>query len=161
MMRAPEFIVRWLQRVAVRTVSTRHPDDVIGEGDGPYLLRWHLFKRRKWLGNVYLHLFLRDDDDSALHDHPFPSLSIAIGGRMGELYAPCGSDPSDPRQHNFRLINKGDIVWRRATFAHRMELVDDTAWTVFIIGPKVREWGFACPGRGWIHHREFDVAGCD
>jgi hypothetical protein len=28
------------------------------------------------------------------------------------------------------------------------------AWTLFITGPRWREWGFHCP-QGWIHHDHF------
>jgi hypothetical protein len=33
------------------------------------------------------------------------------------------------------------------------------AWTLFLVGPRVREWGFWCPGDGggerFVHWRDF------
>lgn len=42
-------------------------------------------------------------------------------------------------------------------------------FTLFAFGPAVREWGFHCPQRGWVHWRDFTAAdkpgeigaGCD
>lgn len=39
--------------------------------------------------------------------------------------------------------------------AHRIELVDGPCWTLFITGPRYREWGFHCPEKGWVHWRDF------
>ena len=32
-------------------------------------------------------------------------------------------------------------------------------WTLFLFGPTVRDWGFHCPERGWVHWKEFTAAG--
>ena len=53
------------------------PDFVIGPADNPYLYRWFLLPRNP-VANVYLHRFFRDDEDRALHDHPWPFLSIVL-----------------------------------------------------------------------------------
>jgi hypothetical protein len=60
----------------------------------PYLHRWFMIKT-PWLG-VYIHKFVRSDEDRALHDHPWPFLVIPIwrgyieyrnlhGGRLSGL----------------------------------------------------------------------------
>ena len=56
-------------RLIVR-VQRRAPDFVIGGSDNPYLLRWFLIPRNP-VFNVYLHKFMRSDDDRALHTHPW------------------------------------------------------------------------------------------
>ena len=50
--------------------------------------------------------------------------------------------------------------------AHRIELTADATgplfpgcWTLFLFGPTVREWGFHCPQRGWVHWRDFTAPG--
>ena len=49
----------------------------------------------------------------------------------------------------------GSIVTRKATDAHRLEIPEGgRAVSLFITGPKLREWGFHCPN-GWRHWREF------
>lgn len=64
---------RWplAKRVASRLFRPfwRAPDFYIGGNANPYLLRWWVIPRNRFF-NVYLHKFLRDDDDRALHDHP-------------------------------------------------------------------------------------------
>ena len=59
------------------------PDLVVGSPKRPYMHRWWLIPRNP-VFNVYLHRFLRSDDDRALHDHPWPSLSILLHGSYRE-----------------------------------------------------------------------------
>jgi hypothetical protein len=134
----------------------RPPDFKVGNPDAPYMLRWHILPRNRWF-NIYLHQFLRDDDDRALHDHPWHSLSIILrGGYIEHLPG---------RQKKRRKA--GRCVFRRAEQAHRIELHRDfmpwmgngasspkPAWTLFITGPRLRDWGFHCPN-GWRHWKEF------
>lgn len=62
----------------------RKPDLCIGGEDSPYLKRWWLIPRNRFF-NVYLHQFLKDDDDRALHDHPWWSVSFLLKGRLREI----------------------------------------------------------------------------
>ena len=121
------------------------PDFIIGGAENPYLLRWWLIPRNRWF-NVYLHKIVRDDDPRALHDHPWWNVSIVLKGGYYEWRKgrPCV------------WRNPGAVVFRRATAAHRLTLGSSSSpcWSLFITGPKVREWGFHCP-RGWRHHEEF------
>ena len=48
--------------------ASRPPDRIIGGKDNPYLLRWHVVPRNPQQ-NIYLHHFLRSDDDRALHSN--------------------------------------------------------------------------------------------
>lgn len=58
----------------------RWPDMVIGDNDNPYLLRWYVIPRNR-IFNIYLHKFVRSDDDRALHDHPWSwNMSLIIKG---------------------------------------------------------------------------------
>lgn len=63
----------------IERMTRRAPDFVIGGAERPYLLRWFVIPRNK-VFNVYLHQFLRSDDDRALHDHPWVNLSILLRG---------------------------------------------------------------------------------
>lgn len=157
-------------RDAVRfTIDSRPPDRIIGGADNPYMLRWYLTPRGL-NGNAYVHEFRRSDDDRALHDHPWESCSIILDGRYFEHSIEAGGI------HVRRLRNPGDIVFRQAEAAHRVELLPaDCAEgryprTLFLTGATVREWGFHCPERGWVHWRDFTNerdggdtigAGCD
>lgn len=133
-------------------VAARRPPDVIigGEAD-PYLRRWWLIPRNP-VFNVYLHHFLRSDDDRALHDHPWINLSILLAGQYDEhTIRPGGINVRTRRR-------AGDWKLRTAKAAHRIELVDGPCWTLFLTGPRIRAWGFHCPA-GWRHWRDFTRPG--
>jgi hypothetical protein len=123
---------------------TRPPDFVIGGGDQPYLRRWWLIPRNRWF-NVYLHQFLRSDDDRAQHDHPWCNVSILLRGQYLE-HAQSGAP---------RLRRAGSVVFRRPTTRHIIELAAGECWTLFITGPTVREWGFWCEGTRFVPWRDF------
>lgn len=127
----------------------REPDFIIGRSDDPYLRRWWLIPRNRFF-NIYLHEFLRSDDDRALHDHPWLNLSILLRGSYRE-WTPYRDGLI------FRTFVAGDFKFRRATAAHRIE-VDYPCVSLFVTGPRVREWGFHCP-QGWVHWKLFTAPG--
>lgn len=119
----------------------REPDFNIG--DPVYMQRWYLIPRNPSF-NIYYHRVLRDDDDRALHDHPWPSFSIMVSGALREVL-PDGE----------RIVKAGDCVYRGPEFAHRLALIDgEPAETLFITGPRVRDWGFHCP-KGFVAWQDF------
>ncbi len=140
----------------ITRVSRRQPDFVIGGEANPYIRRWWVIPRNRWF-NIYLHQILRPDDDRALHDHPWWNCSIVLRGGYREV------TPSRP-EGAWRCA--GSIVFRGARALHRLELapaqVSDIGlvtrwlpcWSLFVTGPRIREWGFACP-KGWVHWRDF------
>lgn len=133
----------------LRVADRRPPDFIIGGHENPYLMRWYLVPRNRFVG-VYLHRFMRSDDDRALHDHPWPNLSILLCGEYTEHSIAAGGI------HNRQILRAGDLRWRlRGSFAHRIELHAGECWTLFLTGPIYRQWGFHCPERGWVHWREF------
>lgn len=151
------------------------PHLIIGEGERPYLRRWYIIPRNRVL-NIYLHHFLRSDDDRALHDHPWWFASLILKGgywehRQGKLST-----------KSWRSV--GSVALRRPNALHRVELdsdlecvgvdrwpsgepksywcddVEKPAWTLIFTGPRVRQWGFLCPG-GWVQWEQFDYQnGC-
>jgi hypothetical protein len=159
---------RLAQYLARHIVPRREPDRRIGvdkDGKNPYMLRWFLIPRNP-VFNIYLHNVMRSDDDRALHDHPAWSVSLMLSGRLAEIYRP---DHRKPKEKS-RAIAAGDVIFRSARFSHRLIVIPGTlgAVTLFISGPKLREWGFWCKS-GWRHWREFTVGkrgesigkGCD
>ncbi len=130
-----------LDRLIVRVIS-RPPDRTIGGSDNPYLHRWYLLPRNP-VFNMYLHEFCRSDDPRALHDHPWWNASVIVKGEYTEVTA-----------GKREIRKRGQLRIRRASAAHRIELHEGKCWTVFMTGPRVREWGFVCP-QGWRHWKEF------
>lgn len=130
------------------------PDFVIGGKNDPYLRRWWIVPRNKWF-NVYVHQILRDDDDRALHDHPWDNCSVILRGRYCEVV----NGPGIPWLKLPPLMrferNAGSIVTRKAEQPHRLELINgEPCWTLFISGPRRREWGFHTAD-GWVHWKDF------
>lgn len=122
------------------------PDFVIGPAEAPYLRRWWIVPRNG-LCNVYLHEILRSDDDRALHDHPWANTSLLLAGGYIE------HTPEGPF-----VRRAGDVVTRPAETLHRLEVAPGArAISLFMTGPKVREWGFSCP-QGWVHWEDFTAA---
>ena len=129
-----------------RTLTVpRPPDFQIGGPRSVYLARWYVVPNNRWL-NVYLHHIRRDDDDRALHDHPWINVSVVLAGCYREIM-PDGA----------AIRRRGSVTVRPARAFHRIEIVAGPVWTLFITGPKTREWGFLCP-QGWRHWREFTAA---
>ena len=133
----------------LRTLFSGKPHFIIGSAERPYLLRWYLIPRNPFV-NVYLHKFLRDDDDRALHDHPWSFISIMLRGGYEE-FTPVSMD-----EFGWTEIRQApSIAYRPATHQHRVVLFKDNAgcpvpcWTIVITGPKCREWGFWCP-KGFV-----------
>lgn len=181
------FIARLLFKHLARRVATdRKPDFVIGHADNPYLLRWYLtpwrdaFKdmpaasRSRWqefvsrLPNVYLHCFMRSDDDRALHDHPWNWCSFLLAGQYTEVthepidfdLSPGGADymvidlEADYMQVA-RVYSAGALRGHRAEFAHRLMIPEGSqTWTLFFCGWRRRRWGFHCP-QGWVPWEQF------
>lgn len=136
---------RLYRKVAVRL--TTKCSVAIGPAGDPYMLRWYLRPRNRWF-NVYLHAYRHDDDDRALHDHPWWSLSFVLERDMIEVYR-------DRRGFDaVRNVREGSFVFRSAKFAHRLIIPEKHAVTIFVTGPRIREWGFLCP-KGWRRWQDF------
>lgn len=129
----PDAALPELRAWAYRLIGNREPDFVIGPADDPQLERWHVVPRNPF-GNVYLHRFLRSDDDRALHDHPWDNHTLVLDG--------CYLEHLESGETATRFA--GDTVERSAHRAHRVEIIDGPAITLFFTGPVVRDWGFWC-----------------
>lgn len=157
----------------IARVTCRLPDFVVGGHDNPYLLRWWLIPRNP-VFNIYVHKFLRDDDDRALHDHPWFWCSIVLRGKYVEHTIRAGG------VHRSVIRAAGSVRMASPWRAHRVALLaawwmsddfDDACaawfdhpdmrapcWTLFITGPRLRNWGFHCPERGWVPWQKFTAA---
>jgi len=139
-----------LARHIISRATQRAPDFIIGGADDPYLLRWWVIPRNR-VFNVYLHCFLRSDDDRARHTHPWLfNLSWLLRNQYREWFGDAPADYTD------RVA--GDWKFRWGAAPHRIELTDGYCWTLFVTGPRVRQWGFLCPA-GWVHWKKFTAPG--
>jgi hypothetical protein len=144
----------WLKRLV-----TGEPHLVLFNyyGDGnrdAQLRRWWVIPRNSFF-NIYLHQILRSDDDRALHDHPWASVSFLLKGNLHEIVKVEGDDLQILRapRHFFPY-------YRSPELAHRLVIFDgQPCWTLFITGRKARDWGFFCES-GWRSHTIFRTKGC-
>jgi hypothetical protein len=173
--------MKFIRNAILRWARNRKPDFIIGGQDNPYLRRHWLLPRNRFF-NVYVHEFLRSDDDRALHDHPWLfNASWLIDGSYTE-WMPADDEHLQPditercAYPESRVLRRGDWKFRWGGAPHRIELFDEVVpdadspetlwlslqpmpvWTVFFTGPVVRMWGFHCPGRGWIDWKRFTAA---
>jgi hypothetical protein len=121
----------------------------------PYLERYYLFlrNRKRFPFNIFLHKFLKSDPDD-VHDHPWPYATVILKGGYWEWIP------------HFDTVGRktGEYqVWRgpghfrisKANSFHRIELDPDiTAWTLFMPGPKQRDWGFLVQNK-WIQWEQY------
>lgn len=125
---------------------------------GPdYMHRYRLFPVIEWKGkefyppfNVFVHHFLKSDKERDLHDHPWPSISILLSkSQVFEIYQSTYGLGKITRH-----IKRFRPIFRTALHQHRVILKSKDAWTLFAVGPKVREWGF-WPGGVFVPWRVY------
>lgn len=128
----------------------------------PYLIRYYLFSTRfldricpRLSYRVVLHHTIQSDDPrEGLHDHPWSWKSKLVSGGYWE-HTPSG-----------RIWRDSTQPWRSgaATDLHRLELDPDHAeslglsrdtWSLFVMGPREREWGFMDHNGVWVHWHEY------
>jgi len=121
----------------------------------PYMERYYLFlkNRERFPFNIFLHKFLKGDPDD-VHDHPWPYATLILAGGYYEWIPQF-----DNQGHKTCEIRH----WRRpghfrqcsADSYHRIELKPGvTAWTLFIPGPRRRNWGFLVNDE-WVPQEQY------
>ena len=109
----------------------------------PYLERYYLFlkERERFPFNVFLHKFLKSDPDD-VHDHPWPFATLILKGGYWE-WRPQFDSEGRKIGEVAKWCGPGSFRTARATTYHRIELDPAvTCWTLFMPGPKQRDWGF-------------------
>lgn len=138
----------------------------------PLMTRWRILST-PWF-HVKLHKFHRSDEDRELHDHPWAFVSLILWGGYTEVRPPIEVrrmllDEQHGIEHGWRAsiddverirYGPGSVLIRPARWTHRIELTKNASYSLVIVFPKVREWGFHCIG-GWTDWRIFHgAAGC-
>lgn len=129
-------------------MASKPADLVIGRGsnDVPYMERWFITRSFPERGETfpcfYVHRFSWSDQEE-LHDHPWDNLSIVLRGSYVE---------DTPAGQFTRAA--GHMVGRSATDTHAIRSVEPGTVTLFMTGPRLREWGFHT-AEGFVHHDLF------
>jgi len=83
-------------------------------------------------------------DEPILHDHPWNYFTFILWGGYWE---------HTPKGKFWRKA--GTIRFAGSKSLHRIELEPDVdVWTLFFVGPRVREWGFIKKNK-WIHNETY------
>lgn len=140
-------MVDWLIRWAMRTPYRHIPG---------YMERYWILPYKRFVPiAARLHHILRSDDDRAFHDHPWPYLTIILRGGYTEVrpvYDTDGIYLGESRQWR----GAGTVLFRSAKSWHRLEVPEgETAWTLFITGPKRQRWGFMVAPEQKVYWRQF------
>jgi hypothetical protein len=132
------------------------PDtEVIGPPECPILHRWTLLElgRKVTEGSgpsrrfkVLLHHFQPNADDRAEHDHPRSFVTIVLWGS----YVDTSNDGTKVERMHF-----GKVRFRPATHRHVTKVGPHGCWTLVIMGPIRRRWGFWADGR-WYFWRDHE-----
>ena len=136
---------RWREQ---RLDAGTPPDQVLRHPNGDtYLRRWHLYRDPTGAGNLYLHCFHTSDPQVTFHDHPWDWLTVVLDGHYREH-----------RPDTYYDREAGDVGLAFSEQPHWIELLSHTAWTLFITGPKCREWGFLAnptDPASWTHWQDY------
>ena len=122
----------------------------------PYLERYYLFLKdrgERFPFNVFLHKFLKSDPDD-VHDHPWPYFTIILRGGYWE-WIPHFDAEGKKIGETAHWRGPGSFRWCSADSYHRIELDPSvTAWTLFMPGPKKRDWGFLVKNK-WVQWEQY------
>jgi hypothetical protein len=121
----------------------------------PYLERYYLFlkERNRFPFNVFLHKFLKSDPDD-VHDHPWSYATLILKGGYWE-WIPQFNSAGEKIGEVAAWRGPGHFRISPARSYHRIELDPAvTAWSLFMPGPKQRDWGFLVRNQ-WVQWEEY------
>lgn len=103
---------------------------------------------------VRFHEIVRSDNDRDLHDHPWDFTSTILEGEYRE-HCPWSENVEQMHKKTWsKLYKAGDVLVRKATDLHRLEVVSGPVWTMVIVGPTIRKWGYQTAD-GWVPWDEY------
>lgn len=94
--------------------------------------------------NLMLHKICLSDPDE-LHDHPWWYITLILKGGYWEI---------TPDGRYWR--GAGHLRIRPPQSLHRLEVPNNSqgSWSLFLRGPKLKNWGFLKEGR-WVDHKSY------
>ena len=114
---------------------------------GPLMYRYYLIDF-VWFG-LYVHKFLRSDNDRHVHDHPWSFITFTLGAYWEHL-----PDGTVHRRSRFSLL------FRPAEWQHWVEIRGGPVWTIVFRFSRRRVWGFLTE-RGWTDWQTYGRENCE
>lgn len=146
----------------------------IGSPDCPLMWRWTLIESKRLDCKLLLHRFLPNASDPDCHDHPRPFVTAVLRGRYEDVVPcpECRRDPGWSQRETPKLLKPcprcagsaivlGDVMKagmirrRSARHTHLTRTGEQGAWTVVLMGPKRRPWGFIRE-EGWWPFKRYE-----
>ena len=104
--------------------------------------RWQIIKT-PWF-SIYIHGIYAADEDKHLHNHPWDYISMVLSGSYIEK-----------TNKNINFLSLGTITKRNGNDYHKIyKLLSKSVYTLFIVGPVKRHWGYSVDGNH-ITHEEY------
>lgn len=130
-------------------IARRLPEaEVIGAPDCPLMVRWTILSGRA--GKLLLHWFVPEARDPDPHDHPRSFVTFVFRGGYRDLTPSRAKDAFD-----VEYVYAPAFRFRRAAHAHITVAGPKGAWSLVVMGPERRAWGFFREGRWW-QFREYE-----
>lgn len=121
--------------------------EVIGNPECPLIHRWTIID--VGFAKLLLHHFLPNAEDVDFHDHPRPFVTFVVKGDYTDESWRVGEVATEHEHMDAPMFR-----YRPANYCHRTFGGEQGAWTVVIMGPIVRKWGFVRNGR-WMPWKRY------
>lgn len=125
----------------------------LGKPECPYLKRW-VVNFGKF--SIRLHHWIGSDDPRYMHDHAWAFYTLVLKGGYTDV-TECPSDRCE-RMYDHGCDNcndtgrveehlkAGSLTFREALHKHTVQTDPGGAWTLLLVGPFKRKWGFYVDG---------------
>ncbi len=149
---------------------------------GTYMQRWWIVPYRhecalKWYRNPFgwllqqfdiairIHEIHKSDNARAVHDHPWYYITVILKGGYVEITSERQADGT--YLENRKMYTAGDILFRKAEYRHRLEMIDydlhtwlehgepEVTTTLFITFKKTNDWGFFPKPNKFIPYKKY------
>lgn len=128
------------RRACARLLNRLVEVEVIGQKECPLMLRWTFFD----IGvlRAMIHYFPPEVTDRDPHDHPRPFLTFVLRGEYLDTSWFRIDLPDQEFMKEIEIVGAGEFRYRPAAYTHIVETMESGCWSLVVMGPAIREWGF-------------------